>query len=341
VSFYDGATNIGSQPLNGSGVATLTALLSGGSHTITASYAGNASFLASTSASVTQTVNKASTSTSVSSSLNPAVAGQTVTFTALVTSSVAGRTGSVTFRDGAATLGTGTLNASGQATFSTSSLAAGTHAITAEYAGDTNFLGSSSSSLSQSVTQTTTTTTLTSAPNPSTAGQAFTLTATVTSSTGGIPTGTVTFQEGKTVLGSSALNAAGKAVFIISLPVGTHTIKAVYPGTASYTGSSSGNLRQIVSTPSTTTSLTSSPNPSAVGQSVTFTATVTSSASFPNGTVTFKDGGKSLGSATLSGGQATFSTASLKRGSHSITATYLGSSNFGGSVSPVYTQVVN
>lgn len=345
VTFYDGATNIGSQTLNGSGIATLTAPLTTGSHSITASYAGNSGFLSSTSTAVTQTVNNVSTSTGVSSSRNPAVAGQIVTFTAVVTSSGGVPSGTVTFKDGAASLGTGTLNGSGQATFSTSSLTAGTHTITGQYGGDTNFLTSTSSSLSQTVTQATTTTTLTSSLNPSIAGQAVTLTATVTAATGGIPSGAVTFQEGKTVLGSSALDAAGKAIFITSsLSFGTHMIKAVYGGTASYAGSSSANLKQVVNLQPfapTTTSLTSSPNPSAFGQSVTFIATVTSPGGTPPGDVIFKDGNKNLGTATLSGGQATLSTANLKRGSHSITAIFSGPANFGGSVSPVLTQVVN
>jgi Bacterial Ig-like domain (group 3)/FG-GAP-like repeat/Divergent InlB B-repeat domain len=344
VSFFDGVTNIGTQPLNASGIATLTAPLTTGSHSITASYAGNGSFLTSTSAPVTQTVNKATTSTSVSSSRNPAVAGQIVTFTSLVTSTAGVPTGTVTFKDGGLAIGTGVLNASGQATFSTSSLTVGTHTITAEYGGATNFLSSSSSSLSQAVTQATTTTTLTSTPNPSLVLQAVTFTATVNSSTGGIPTGAVTFQEGKTILGSSLVNAGGIAVFITSsLSRGSHTIKAVYAGTTSFAGSSSGNVKQVVNAAPpapTTTSLTSSPNPSAVGQTVAFTAMVTGSGT-PTGRVTFKDGGKTLGTATLSAGQATLSTASLKKGSHSITATYSGDSIFGGSVSPVDVQVVN
>jgi hypothetical protein len=55
----------------------------------------------------------------------------------------------VTFKDGATTLGTGTLNPSGQATFSTSSLSAGSHSITAEYGGDSNFNGSISAVFTQ------------------------------------------------------------------------------------------------------------------------------------------------------------------------------------------------
>jgi hypothetical protein len=249
----------------------------------------------------------------------------------------------VTFKDGGAVLGTATLNGSGQAPFSTTNLTAGTHSITADYSGDTNFLTSSSSPLSQTVNPASTTTTLISAPNPSLVGQPVTFTATVGSSTGGIATGTVRFQEGKTVLGSSALNAQGKAIFITSsLSTGSHNIKAVYAGTSSYGGSTSTNIKQVVNLAPTTTSLTSSPNPSAAGQNITFTATVTvTGPGTPTGTVTFKDGGKSLGTATLSAGQATFSTSRLKKGSHSITALYSGDSNFAGGASPAYTQVVN
>jgi len=82
-------------------------------------------------------------------------------------------------------------------------------------------------------------------------------------------------------------------------------------------------------------------NPSAFGQSVTFSATVTSTGVTPTVNVTFKDGNKTLGTVPLSGGQAMLSTASLKRGSHSITATFSGPANFAGSVSAVLTQVVN
>src|SRR5207253_1755016 len=92
--------------------------------------------------------------------------------------------------------------------------------------------------------------------------------------------------------------------------------------------------------PSATT-LISSLNPSALGQAVTFTATVTSSATgTPTGTVTFQDGASALGTGTLSGGTATFTTSGLTAGTHSITAIYGGDAKFGGSTSPVLTQTV-
>ncbi|MBF0517888.1 MAG: Ig-like domain repeat protein, partial [Nitrospirae bacterium] len=87
------------------------------------------------------------TTTALASSLNPAAAGADVTFTATVTGT--SPTGTVTLKDGAATLGTGTLNVSYQAAYSTSSLTAGTHSITAVYGGDSINSGSTSSAVNQ------------------------------------------------------------------------------------------------------------------------------------------------------------------------------------------------
>ena len=91
----------------------------------------------------------------------------------------------------------------------------------------------------------------------------------------------------------------------------------------------------------TATALTSSLNPSVLGQSVTFTAHVTSSSGTPGGTVNFYDGATSLVSATLASGSASFSTSSLTVGSHSVTATYRGSSSFAASTSAALIQVVS
>ena len=75
-----------------------------------------------------------------------------MTFTATVACSAGTPTGTVTFKDGATTLGTGTLNGSGAATFSTSALTTGTHSISVVYAGSTYCLTSTSPTLSQVVT---------------------------------------------------------------------------------------------------------------------------------------------------------------------------------------------
>jgi len=131
-------------------------------------------------------VNGAPTITTLTSSANPSSFGGSVTFTATVTS---GATGTVTFKNGSTTLGSGTISA-GSASFNTSALSGGTHSITAEYGGDTNYNVSTSAAVSQVVNKAASTTTLTSSSNPSVSGASVTFTATVTSGA----TGTVTFK---------------------------------------------------------------------------------------------------------------------------------------------------
>src|SRR5207253_402671 len=107
------------------------------------------------------------------------------------------------FKDGAATLGTGALSA-GTATFSTSALSVAAHSVTGVYGGDTNFGGSTSSTLTQIVNSASTTTAVASSANPSAFGQSVTFTATVaaTAPGAGTPTGTVTFKDGASTLGT-------------------------------------------------------------------------------------------------------------------------------------------
>ena len=133
-----------------------------------------------------------------------------MTFTATVTVTAPGSgtpSGTVTFKDGATTLGTGTLSG-GVATFATSTLAIGAHTITAVYGGDTNFAGSTSSGVTQTVNKGATTTAVNATPNPSVFGASvtFTATVTVTAPASGTPSGTVTFKDGATTLGTGTLS---------------------------------------------------------------------------------------------------------------------------------------
>jgi Bacterial Ig-like domain (group 3)/Beta-propeller repeat len=187
-----------------------------------------------------------------------------------------------------------------------------------------------------------TTTTLSSSPNPSTYGQAVTFTAVVTSALGPPPNGeTVSFVESKNVLGTATLSGGSASFTTSTRPAGTHPIKAVYGGDASFIGSTSKVLNQVVNKASTTTTLASSRNPSNFGQSVTFTASVTPQFSGTvKGTVTFYDGATALKTMALSGGVAKFTTSTLTSGAHSIMATYNGSASFDGS-SASLTQTVN
>ena len=293
VTFSDGGTSLGTASLS-SGQATLAATASVintlGTHTITASYSGDTNFNGS-SGSMLQMVTTAGTTTTVTSSTNPSVYGQSVTFTATVSASGFDNGGTVTFSDGSTSLGTVGLSGSSTATFSTTAmqLSGGTHTITASYSGDTNFTASSGS-MTQTVTGVVVT--LTSSPNPSTPDQQVTFSVTV-AGPGTIPTGTVTFSDGSTSLGSTGLQGGSSSFSVSSLTLGTHTIRASYSGDMN-NPAGSGTTVQYVAKASTTT-LTSSSNPSAFNESVTFTATVSGVDGTPTGIVTFVDNGGFLG----------------------------------------------
>lgn len=331
VTFQDGSIALGTGNLS-NGTATLpVTTLSGGVHSLTAAYGGDANSLASTSAAFTLTVNPASTTTTLTSSANPSMYGQSVTLTASVTPSQA--TGSVTFQDGATTLGTGTLSG-GVASLPVTTLSGGSHAFTASYSGDANDSPSTSSPLTQTVNPAPTSTALISSINPCSYGQSITLTATVSTS----GSGSVTFRDGSTTLGSSSLSGGNAALTTTGLSVGTHSLTAVYSGDADNAASTSPVLPQTVNATATTITLTSSPNPSSSGQSLTLMAVVSPPGS---GTVTFQDGSTILGTAPLNGGTATLTAAALSIGIHTLTAVYGGDSSNAASTSPVLTQTVN
>jgi hypothetical protein len=149
VTFYDGTALLGSVALAGGTAAFTTSSLSVKTHTIKATYAGDGTFAPSTGA-VAQIVNKYPTTTALRSSLNPSAHGQAVTFTAKVTSAGSMPTGKVTFKDGTISVGTATLS-SGVAKLTKSTLAVGTHPITAQYTGDAASSKSTSSVLNQVV----------------------------------------------------------------------------------------------------------------------------------------------------------------------------------------------
>jgi len=183
---------------------------------------------------------------------------------------------------------------------------------------------------SASTTLAPTTTSLTLSPAAPTAGQSVNFSATVAPSTGsGTPTGTVTFLDGTTTLGTGTLSS-GTASFTGSLAAGTHSITASYGGDTTYTASvSAADNLTIGSAPTlapTATQLTASPTTASSGTTINFKASVseTSGTATPTGTVTFSDGSTSIGTGSLASGVATFSTASLTVGTHNITAAYGG-----------------
>jgi hypothetical protein len=185
-----------------------------------------------------------------------------------------------------------------------------------------------------------TTTGITSSPNPSTPGQLVTLTATVTA-TSGTPAGTVEFFDDGNSLGTATLNGSGVATLATAaLATGNNVITASYtPASAPFQASTSPNHTHVVNALGSSITVASSLNPSQSGDAVTFTATVTPNTA--TGTVEFREGAVVLGSGSLSGGTASFTTSALTVGTHPITAFYLGDSNHSASNSAPLNQVVN
>jgi hypothetical protein len=321
--------------LNSAGIAEDQTLpLVVGSHSLVASYIGDNSFNASTSAADAVSVTTAPTALAALASPTTVAVGAKVTLTANITTQSGGvaPTGSVTFSIvGGATLGTVTVtgtaasslnsatptSASATATLTTSQLPGGADSITATYTGDTNY---AAASLAAPLTVTvnagamTTTTTLAANPTSITSGASVALTATVTATANNGPgvTGSVVFKNGSTSLGSGTCTStagtsttAATCVATLSTTalttVGSTTITATYQGDANYAAGSPASTTVTVTSKNqpTTTALSSSSTSISSGANVTLTATVTSTGggAAPTGTVQFMNGTSALGAA--------------------------------------------
>jgi len=191
-----------------------------------------------------------------------------------------------------------------------------------------------------------TTTTLVSSTASSFYGESVMLTATVSPSAA---TGTVTFMDSSTSIGTMPLISGSATLNIDSLAVGSHSLTAVYGGDSTYEGSTSTPALPLqVNQATPTVSLQSNSNPSTYAGFVTFTSIVTAPYSFglPTGTVTFSDGSNPLQTVSLSphtsnSAIATYSLNTLGGGPHTITATYNGDVNFTSAMSTALPQTVN
>lgn len=353
VVFFDRFGSSGNQALatvnvNSSGVATYsTTALQAGAHSISVCFnqdGGDTVHLASCSTDnntppLAQIVFE-QTSVALSSGGTPSGAGVNVTFSAKVTAGDGGLPlhGSVIFFDGHDALGPAVnIDTNGAATYSTATLADGVHTVTASYTDASQYILTSTSAPWKQDVQAASTVGLASTPNPSSYGTPVAYTATVAADSSMAPTGSVEFHDGATVLGSAALaGTSGIATFTNStLPVGRHTITAVYQGDSNNSPGTSAAIAQTVVQAVTSTSVSAMPAPGIAGRAVNITAAlkVTTGASTPTGNVAFTDGGSTLGAAAVAAdGTATLAIV-LAPGPHSITATYGGDSNTAGSAS--------
>jgi hypothetical protein len=342
VTFLDGSTVLGTMAINAGGQATLAiSTLSVGSHSITASFTGNINYAASNSPAISQTVQQTATQTTLSSASSTTLAGKPASFSVAVTSATGIPTGQVTLRDGSTVLGTTTLSAAGSCSFSTTSLARGTHSITVAYAGDSNYSGSISAAVQQIVQLAQPAVTLSGPANPVDAGTPANFTATL-STPGMPPVGTLTLLNGSTVLGTANISGVGSIAFSTStLGIGNDTITATYSGDANNSAATSTSVTVAVRQANTTTTLMTNVDPLTQGNTLALTATVTSDSPNAGGQVRFFDGAAVLGTTALgANGSSSFSSAGLGLGTHALTAAYLGDTNHAGSTSTPTTELV-
>jgi hypothetical protein len=278
VSFRNGSTEIGTAQLNGSGTATyVTAgnLPAGSYSNLVAVYTGDSTNAPSTSTPQSATINKATPGVSLSTSANPVAIGTNDSFTGTLTGVPIGTTptGTLTFKDGSTTLGSGTVtqlivNQSGnpvilfETSFTTAFTTLGHHSITAVYSGDSNFNGATSSALDLLVVNPTYTTVTSSNANP-TASPSTTVTYSATvASPGGTATGTVQFYDNLLPIGSAQTLVSGSASVTINtallqsasgsadlLTPGQHAISAVYvpdvTGASTFFGSTNDYIQNV------------------------------------------------------------------------------------------------
>lgn len=345
ITLQDNGSVFATLSSNTSGIVTFTtSSLTVGSHTLIAAYAGDANNAAAQSQPRTVVVQQAKTGTTLTSNQTPSVVSTALTLHAIVTSTVASPGGSIQFQDGTVLLGTIPVSPTGDASFTLSTLSVGAHTLSAVYSGDINHAGSSSAPLTQQVVQPTSLSLQTS-KNPSIASLPVDLTARlILTGTGGgsssvLPTGTITFLDGTSVLSkgtlsTNALSTNALSFHTTSLAVGTHNITANYAGDSNFEPSTSTVLVQVVNNASTNAVLNVSSSNLAYGGNLSLTALLTGTGSAITGPVVFFDGTTSIGQAVLdANGTASIDTTALSPDIHSLVASYAGDANNAKSVS--------
>jgi len=281
VTFYDATTSttLGTGTLaagTGTYTATVTSsaisTLTVGSHTIEAIYAGNGTNDAVTGSGV-QVVKTNATTLTVASSSPTIYYGHNVTFTVKATGASGTPTGAVSiYVDGVVTY-TGTLSSGTASIITTTYLSVGVHSITAHYGGgDSIHAAADSAAISQTVLVVyDTVSTLSCTPLVAEIGSSVSCSDSIASSVGQ-PSGTITYYDGTTALGTATVTAGSASFTLSSLAVGTHTITAVFAENDPYLGSTSN---AVTLTTLSTFSLTAAPTSGSIYTGEAFNSTIT------------------------------------------------------------------
>jgi sugar lactone lactonase YvrE len=340
VSVASGTATLTASSTNSTATVPLSSSLAPGSYTVSVTYGGDVNYAASAAPTTVAVVVGLITPTVDWTEPAPITYGTTLSGV-LNASAVSGSTvvpGSFAYT---ATPQGGTA----AAVTGTTVLGAGSYMLAATFT-PTNpaTYASASATVSLTVAKAAPSVALISSVNPVVVATAITFTATVSSSAG-TPTGSVSFYDGSTLLGSGTLALGAAAYATSGLAVGAHSITAAYGGNSNFSALTSSALTETVTAPATTatvTTLTASPSPLADGQPATLTATVTPAPTgTPAGIISFYSGTTLLGTSTLNAsGVAVFTTSSLVVGADSITAVYPGNAGFAASTSSAVGETV-
>lgn len=310
VSFLDGMQKIGTVTISAAGTASLTTTaLAVGNHTISAAYSGTTALQASSSPSTTVSIEAPPVPPTVSCAALPSsvTAGQAATITASI-ASPSGRSTTVRFSTSA-----GVLTAQGStASLNSSGLGSGVITVTCQVVDDLGQTASAVANVSVSAALSSTSLMLTSSSSPATSGKPLTLTALLTA-VGGVPTGSVSFVDGGTVLGTANVSASGLATLVTSsLSTGTHVLSATYAGSAKLIASASAPMSLVVSEAAVAPTIACSASPSSITAGDLSTVVATAN-SLSNRAVTVHFS-TSAGSLSQSGNSAILTSKGLPTG---------------------------
>ena len=316
-----------------------------GTDPVTAVLAADSNYASVTSNVQPETVSKVAGSDVLNTSNATPTFGQSVTLTDTipVVNGVA-PTGTVSFYNGATLLGTGVPNASGVATLATTALPVGTDSVTAVLAADSNYASVTSNVQPETVSKVAGSDVLTTSNATPTFGQSVTLTDAIPVVNGIAPTGTVSFYNGATLLGTGVPNASGIATLATTaLPVGTDSVTAVLAADSNYASVTSNLQPETVSKVAGSDVLTTSNATPSDGQSVTLTDTIpVVNGVAPTGLVSFYNGATLLGTGVPNAsGVATLATTALPVGTDSVTAVLAADSNYASVTSNVQPETVS